>query len=386
MNARKERGDGTAGAGRGTGTAVKRLPRGSPWARSARILRSPKAFSLTELMVTLVVSSLLVSGIVTGYLVQKRSYEDEGALIDMQLSGRLAMNRITEIIRNAGLGCRDNFPPGDSQILQGAFRNYTRVFTVEDRNDGPDVLTVVTGLRALTHVESLGADHVVLAEITNPNGVPFFDLDKNRYLFFSPRSESRYLEVLGVNQATRQVNLSSPCTNPASEGCGILEGYRIYRVNAYTITLDQNGAEIIDIDGDGSVADGDGDGIPDLYIYNNTVNLVSDGDTAGAGQAHVSSFEVAEGIEALQFEFGWDANGNGEIEDSEFVDDPSGNEHRIRAVRVYLLARTLSPDPGYEDPNDQYTLANHTLTLSAEDRHYRRQLFVETVMVRNMNL
>jgi prepilin-type N-terminal cleavage/methylation domain-containing protein len=384
--ARKVGGTEDAGSRTATGTAGRCLPCGGPWKRPFGILCSPRAFSLPELMVTLVVSSLLVTGIVTGYLVQKRSYEDEAALIDMQLNGRLAMNRVTEIVRNAGLGCRENFPPGDNQILQGAFSNYTRVFTVDDRDDGPDGLTVVTGLRALTRVESLGADHVVLAGITNPNGVPFFDLDKNRYIFFSPRSASRYLEVLGVDEGTRQVQLSSPCTDPAGEACGIQVGYNVYRVNAYTITLDQNGTEIIDVDGDGSVADGDDDGVPDPYIYNNTRDLIADGDSAAAGQANVSSYEVAEGIEALQFRFGWDADGDGEIIDSEFVDDPTGNEHRIRAVRVYLLARTRLPDPGYEDPNTQYTLANHTIHLDSDERQYRRQLFVETVMVRNMNL
>jgi hypothetical protein len=100
----------------------------------------------------------------------------------------------------------------------------------------------------------------------------------------------------------------------------------------------------------------------------------------------VSSAEVAEGIEALQFRFGWDVNQNGEIEDAEFIDDPTGNEDNVRAVRIYLLSRTLTPDPGYTDPNATYTLANHTVTLTAEERQYHRQLFVETVMVRNMNL
>lgn len=354
--------------------------------RAARIVCSKKAFSLPELMITLVVSSLLVTGIVGGYVVQKRSYEDEAGMIDMQMNGRLAMDRVAEVIRNAGLGCIDNFPPKDSQTLQGAFNDYTQVFTVTDRSDGPDVLTVVSGLRRRTVVESLGADHVVVEEIENPNGENFFDLDKNRYIFFSPQGENQFLQVLGVDEVSREVRLSAPCATLDNEFCSIREGDNVFRVNAFTITLDQNGAEIIDVDGDGTVADGDGDGFPDLYIYDNTSDLIPDTDAAGAGQANVRSAEVAEGIEALQFRFGWDVNENGEIEEAEFVDDPSGNEDDVRAVRIYLLSRTLSPDPNYTDPNATYTLANQTLTLSADDRKYHRQLFVETVMVRNLNL
>jgi prepilin-type N-terminal cleavage/methylation domain-containing protein len=354
--------------------------------QAARIVCSTRAFSLPELMITLVVSGLLVTGIVGGYVVQKRSYEDEAGMIDMQMNGRLAMDRAAEVVRNAGLGCIDNFPPKDNQTLQGAFNNYTQVFTVQDRNDGPDVVTVVSGRRSRTVVESLGADHVVVEDIKNPNDVPFFDLDKNRYIFFSPQGENQFLEVLGVDESTREVRLSAPCTTLNNEFCTIREGDNVFRVNAFRITLDQNGAEIIDVDDDGSVVDRDGDPFPDLYIYSNTTDLLPDMDMAGVGQANVSSAEVAEGIEALQFRFGWDVNENGEIEEAEFVDDPTGNEDDVRAVRIYLLSRTLSPDPNYTDPNANYTLANYTLTLAADDFKYHRQLFVETVMVRNLNL
>ncbi len=353
---------------------------------AAALLRSTRAFSLPELMVTMVVSGLLVSGIVGGYIVQKRSYEDEAGLIDMQLNGRVAMNRTAEIVRNGGLGCKDNFPPKNTGVLEGVFNNYTQVFTARDRNDGPDTLTVVTGLRPRTVVETLATDHVVVEEIKNPNGVAHFDLDKSRYIFFSPQGENEFIQVQSLDEVTREVRLSAPCDTLDNDFCTIKEGDNVFRVNAYTITLDQNGAEIIDVDDDGTVADRDGDQTPDLYIYSNTRDLVPDADTATAGQANVSSAEVAEGIEALQFQYGWDANENGEIEDAEFVDDPTGNEDDVRAVRIYILSRTLTPDPGYEDPNATYTVANQTINLTTDERRYRRQLFVETVMVRNMNL
>ncbi len=360
------------------------LPDHREWA--VRIALSNRAFSLPELLIALVVSGLLVTGIAAGYIVQKRSAEGEAGMKDMLMNGRLAIDRTAEVIRNAGLGCKDNFPPKDSQTLQGAFNNYAQIFTVQDRSDGPDVLTVVTGLRRLTVVESLGADYVVVKEIKNANNVPFFDTAKNRYIFFSPQGENRFLEVLGVDENTRELRLSDPCTNLDNDFCSIRVGDSVFRVNAFTITLDQNEAEIIDVDQDGTVADRDGDVSPDLYIYSNSLDLVPDGDLAGAGEANVSSAEVAEGIEALQFRYGWDANQNGEIEEGEFVDDPTGHEGDIRAVRIFLLARTLSADPTYTDPNPTYTLANQTVTLGADDLKYHRQLFIETVMVRNLNL
>jgi hypothetical protein len=257
---------------------------------------------------------------------------------------------------------------------------------VVPRDNGPDVLTVVSGLRRRTEVETVGADHVVLAEIENPNGVPYFNVDKNRYIFFSPQGDNQYIQVLAVDEITREVRLSAPCATLGNEFCSIRQGDNVFRVNAFTITLDESRGTVYDVDWDGSNLDSDVDAVPDLYIYRNASDLIPDSDIAGAGQSNVSTAEVAEGIEDLQFRFGWDANENGEIEDVEFVDDPTGNEEEVRAVRVYLLSRSLSPNPNYTDTRTAYTLANHTINLNADDRHYHRQLFEETVMVRNMNL
>jgi hypothetical protein len=249
-------------------------------------------------------------------------------------------------------------------------------------------------------VESLGADHVVLEEIKNPNGEPFFDLDKNRYIFFSPQAENKFLEVKGIDEITREVRLSDPCTTLDNDFCSIREGDNVFRVNAYTITLDQEEGypptySPLDVDGDGIEVDGDGDRTMDLYIYSNTNDLVPDAEIAAAGEANASTAEVAEGIEGLQFQFGWDMNEDGEINSDkedpnyEYVDDPTGFEDQIRAVRIYVLARSLIPDPQLEcshQPTTEYELANYTRTLDDDDCRFHWQLFEEIVMVRNMNL
>lgn len=358
-----------------------RIGRGRP-----RIGRACGGFSLPELMVTLVVSGLLVTGIASGYLAHKSGYENEAQFIDMQMNARLAMDEIAEIVRNAGIGAKNNFPPAENETLYGAFRSAAQVFTAIDRNDGPDELTVVTGLRARTRVESVLSDRVVLADVLNHNDLPMFDTDRKRYLFFSPQGENRFLEILTLNEMSREVTLSDPCTNPDDEFCPVKEGDEVYRVNAYTITLDRNGNEYLDVDGDGSVEDRDLDTVPDLYLYNNISDLIKDNEEAGVGQASVSSAEVAEGIEDLQFRFGWDANEDGTIQEAEFVDDPTGSEDKVRAVRVYLMARSASSDPRFEDSTPAYSVANHVLTLDTDSKHYHRMLLVETVMIRNLNL
>lgn len=329
-----------------------------------------RGFSLTELLVALVVSGVLVVAVVGGYVVQKGTYEDEAGLRDLQMNGRIALDLIARVVRNAGLGCRENFPPHGTDTLQGAFRAVTRVLTAQNRGDGPDTLTVVSGLASRARVQT-SAEGVTF-RLSSVDG---FDLTTGRYLFIAPWQNNRFQQVVAISGLDVTVSSSR----------SVFAGDKVFRVNAYTITLDEKDRNtLLDVDGDGSTDDGDGDRVPDLAIFDNTADL------ADETLAH-----VAEGIEDLQFRYGWDADEDGVISDAEYVDDPTGNEERVRAVRVFLLVRGLRPDRHFTDANNSYTIADHTINLDTNDangidsdfdRHYHRQLFVETVMIRNQNL
>jgi len=339
------------------------------------LLLKQNGFSLTELLVALVVSGVLIIGVVGGYIVQKGTYEAEASLRDMQLNGSLAMDQVARVIRDAGLGCRENFPPYGSDVLQGAFRAASAVFAAQNRTDGPDTLTVVTGLASRTRVQGNVSDstHIQLESVDG------LDLTTGRYIYIAPWEQNRFQEILGLNGQV--VTLSDART--------VFDDDKVFQVSARTITLDQESKAVaIDVDGDGSTDDGDGDQIPDLAIADNLTDL---------GEEVLT--EVAEGIEDIQFRFGWDANGNGVIDDSpmysEYVDNPPANEEQIRAVRVFILARSVLPDADYTDLNPSYTIADHAFALDTNDangidsdfdRHYHRHLLVETVMVRNGNL
>lgn len=329
-----------------------------------------RGFSLTELLVALVVSAVLVVGVAGGYVVQKGTYEDEASLRDLQMNGRIALDQIARIVRNAGLGCRENFPPHGTDTVQGAFRTVSRVFTVQNRTNGPDSLTVATGLASRARIQTTAEGTSV--QVSSVDG---FDLGTGRYIFIAPWENNRFQEILAISGLN--VTVSSPRS--------VFAGDKVFRVNVYTITLDQRGrTTLLDVDGDGSTDDNDNDGIPHLCMFDNTADLADE-----------SSAAVAEGIEDLQFRYGWDTDEDGIISDGEYVDDPAGNEERIRAVRVFLLVRSLRPDRHFTDANGRYTIADRTIDLDTNDANgidsdfdhrYRRQLFVETVMIRNRNL
>ena len=342
--------------------------------------RGLRGFSLVELLVTLGVSGILAVVLMSGFLSQKRTYEGEAELRDMQMKAQLAMNQIKQYIRNAGLGCEENFKNG-SAVLQGANQDFSNVFTVTPRDDGPDTLSVITGFRSRGRIVCASGSCVSnTIEVTQPDS---FDTGSGRYLFAAPAIENRFLQVTTIMEP--QLTLSGTIT--------VHHDDPVYRVNAYTVTLDTDGAgSNLDVDGDGSISDGDNNNRPDLYIYDNRVDLADE-----------TLCKVAEGIEDIQFQYLWDTDGNGRIEGAEWTwkDDPSGNLGRIRAVRIWVLVRSLLPDPNYEDIHEQdgqpkaYAVADHLIQLDANDENgidshfdhrFHRHLCVESILIRNRSL
>ena len=100
-----------------------------------RALRfSSRGFSMVELMISVGLAGILMIGLVSGYITQKSTYESEEGLLEMQLNADIAMKRISELIRNAGIGSQLNFldsPPAYVSLnsLDGAMGiSFNRVF------------------------------------------------------------------------------------------------------------------------------------------------------------------------------------------------------------------------------------------------------------------
>ncbi len=373
-----------------------------------RRLSSRRAFSLIELLVTMAISSVMVVAIVSSYSVQKGSSEAEAGILEMRLNARLAMSHVSRIIRSAGVGCLVNFfnAPSDPgipvslQTLQGAVGvPFDKMFTPSNGAPGAsDQLTVITGFKPIATVvgqPNMSGDpvKVTLSNIYTMNDEPLFDTTYNSNIFFAPSARNNFLKISSVAVGTSEVYVDTPGMYP---DFNISPGSQVFRINAYRITLDQDGDIDLDVDGDGNATDeDDGDEYPDLYVFNNTSDL--DGD-------EVNSFKIAQGIETIQFQYGWDQNNDGVINDgTEWFDDPLAadptNELRIRAVRIFILARTLKPDAYFRDVDENgdlmtYQVADQLIQVVDNgdnysepfDQHFHRYLLVETVMVRNRNL
>jgi len=159
-----------------------------------------------------------------------------------------------------------------------------------------------------------------------------------------------------------------------------------------------------------NTADGDGDGL-------------ADSGAADLGRNTGSGFQpVAENIVAIGFAYAFDNDGDGELDKSgggtmwaidsdadgyldtnldtnsdgevDSNDNPTGvaltttvNIDKIRAVKIWILARTSHLDRTYND-NHTYAVANQRITpiTRGNDRYYRHRLLTTTVKCRNMGL
>lgn len=116
--------------------------------------------------------------------------------------------------------------------------------------------------------------------------------------------------------------------------------------------------------------------VPALY----RVSLQSDGS--------MSRELVASGIEHLQVQYGKLIPGTPST--VQFYDTLSGNStstaisdwDSVSAVRVWLLARNESPEPGYVN-NNVYVMGDQTYDYSGTADNYRRQVFSTVVQLRN---
>jgi len=343
-----------------------------------KMRRDRTGYSIVELLVTLAVSGALVALLARGYMVQKSSAESEAVLRDLNLKSQLAMERIRNLIRNAGLGAEESLASGDA--LENANPDFTEVFTLASRSDGPDALTVVTGYPPIGWVQCNTDTPTCTTECTVASGIcrdsnqvymtlrdpdrtlsEEFDTAHKRYVFIAPSGTNawRLLQTTPDDKLTLDQALTVQNRDP------------VYRVAARTIALDLNAA-------------------PGLYLYDNLADL-----------ANEEEYKLVEGVEDLQFQFLL-KDANGATDFSAWHDTLStGQIDDVRAVRIWLLLRSDRPDPRYEDVHEAngtpkaYVVADHLIQLDTNDENgfesvfdhrYHRLLTVETVMVRNRNL
>jgi prepilin-type N-terminal cleavage/methylation domain-containing protein len=324
------------------------------------IIKSQKGFTLVELMVVLAILGIVVVGVLGLVTRQNKAYHSEEAIIDMQMSNRVAMDRLTHLVRIAGFGCQQNISNG--------VNGFTTVITATNNNNAPDSLIIISGLRKIgviddgdgTAGETFTTTVIPIVMDDSRPLSDFFNDSNKQYFYISPAISKGFLTIAGDG-----VNDTNKTLTKISGNITLNEGDNVYTVKAYTLAI-------------------------------NSGNLTINENTGAGNQVYAENFED------LQFQYGWDANNNGAIDTSEWVDNPAGSEGQVRAVRIQILARSSQPDRDFFDLHDddgatagkQYIIADHSITLdtnetngfnSAFDHHYHRYPVETIVFIRNLN-
>ncbi len=329
-------------------------------------------------MVVLAILGLIMVGVLSLVTSQNKAYHSEEAVIDLQMNGRLAINQISRYIRMGGFGCYGNIDPSNTSTKvngYGAVINAVDGGTqnnLTNPNDAqPDELTVVAAARKVGIVDD--GDGTPNESFPSLSTIPIIDLvdditglfntGSKKYTFIAPCENANFLTI---NKVT-----STPASIDLTKSIRVDEGAEVYVVKAYTYSIKY----------------------PSEYSNPKPPgpNLVVDENTGGGRQ------DLAENIENLQFQYGLDPDGPGPgrfdpTNANHWSNDPaaSGSEADIKAVRIYVLARSAHEDRDYTDRktyriNDATADVNHPVIVGPFNDHYHRFLLRTTISIRNLN-
>jgi len=348
-----------------------------------------RGFSMVELMVALVITLILLSGIGQIFLSSKKSFVIQNSLARIQENGRYAMDVLVSDLRRAG------YWGGNADITTIAGSQGVNLAAAEECTDttaGPSDWSRMLGrsiygmnLSGTEKPSDTGNDYgcikdagatpyvrgdVLLVRYAHPSSIGSItkplpcskaapnttikDCYPNEYFLRSSLFRGRLFK--GINSENTENNLVAPAIRTAE-----------LVAHAYYIGASSNA----------SACPADG-AVPSLY----RVSLVN-----GAFAAE----EVAYGVDNLQIKYGIDTSGNNVVDryyDADEIDSTDATKpdwENVIVARVWLLVRAECPETGYTNDNP-YAMGDVSYTpADTASRGYRRKLYTSTVKLRNSN-
>ncbi len=319
--------------------------------------RSMAGFTLIELLIAVALGLVILAGLFRTFKVQQDSYVIQDQVSAMQQNLRAAMYMITRDLQMAGY-CTNfdrtnrqldwNDLDGDSNPANNMETGRPLLFALNNVNttgdgikDNTDVIVIVkAGAEGRTLIAGEGASGGVIT-LSNRR----FDSDGEDDL----NNTSKRFGLLLKNDLTFadffQVDSASGSINPTG---GLMENY----------------------------TSGDTVFRTDLIIYRVDDSTTTRPCLVRKNLGNDSGYQViAENIDNLQFRY--------QLNDGTWINDPTGNQTRVRAVEVLLVARTAFPQRGYRDTSS-ITFGDYT--IPAPNDAYRRKILNSLVKTRNVGL
>jgi prepilin-type N-terminal cleavage/methylation domain-containing protein len=216
--------------------------------RKQSALRLTDGFTLTELLITMAISGILLAAIVSTFLTQQKAYALQTQLADMRLNTRAALDRIVRDVRMAGYGVPSPLAAAWIDWVQdtnGESLTFTDSVRIVPGDPEPDTLSIVgcfdAPLAQVTVDTAAGEtrlavryDHPTRKVNTTTKKVICIGRNEMAIVTESPRNSARY-------------NTMTIDTDPLAEGNQGLA--HTYRAEATPIELLQVITYSIDLDG-----------------------------------------------------------------------------------------------------------------------------------------
>jgi type II secretory pathway pseudopilin PulG len=321
-----------------------------------RSSRNNNGYTLVEILVALAMAVVVLGSIFFAFKSQQDSYVVQSQVTVMQQTLRGAMYMITRDVQMAGY--YTNFDPddytmnwdnldGDDETIQPLLYARNNLAAGGDGvRDGTDVMVIVKG--SLTEGRELGAAEYASGSTLSLSGN---DLD-------------------GDGDDDLQAGY-----------CGVL------------VQSDLGRAEFFELSGSGSVsgslsddyAEGDRIHRADVIIY----YVDDDSDRPGLRRNNLGNNDgaelVAENIENFQVQYQLDDDAGTWVDDPRVTIPPTTyTAANVRAVRIFMVARTDNPIRGWNDTESYPMWGGTTYTPAAADSGFRRKTMTSVTEVRNI--
>jgi type IV pilus assembly protein PilW len=342
-----------------------------------------KGFSLVELMISITLGLILLTGVMKVFLSSKTVYSSQQALSRIQETGRLAIDFMSRDIRMAGfMGC-------DSNQIKGQTSNINNTL-----NSSADFkYNFSESLRGYT------------AE-TVPNGLVPIPTALTDIIVIRSATGSGARIISNSNAST----MSIVVTSAEAGACGATDRISGFCVNDIAVVTDcvkANVFQITDLSAAGVVLHGAG-AAPgnaatawstetgaifkpgaELMLASNTIYFIAPGTSLRPSLwqkiNNSDPLELLEGVERMSIKYGVDTDPGFDLIPNVYVnagDVGALQWGRVVSVRIELLIASIEDNVLPEKQNYTFNIAENPLPINPNDRRLR-QVFTTTIGIRS---
>lgn len=321
--------------------------------------RNPRAgFTLIELMVSLVIFSFAIAGVLSVAVSMTQGFRDQRAAVDAEAAARVPLDFMADALRQASPGA----PTGSIFDLTTCS---TAALAVTDNNNAPDMLDMVFASGAVvTSTRAIWADQP--ADLASVVVNDASQLSVGDSVVISNLAQGHLAQITAITGSTLSLAVTG-CGTPAYPSGGYPSGSLVIRAlhAQFSIGTINSIPTLMMTSVDSGVSEPLAQGIEDLQLSlgidpgnNQTDALVENGVTANDDD--------------------WVGNVNGDTLAGVPGLVGSGT---LRAVRVTLIARTATGYIGLATPFNRPAAEDHAASATFDT--FRRRVLRAMVEVRN---